>query len=207
LNEEKVCVGSTCCLSIVYSPSEDRIPIVLLHGYSFSSYVWKEIGLLQKLEEKEIPFIALDMPYGVKSQCTNKTSDALMNLSLLEEIMNSKVKKGKPPVLVGASMGGYIAILYSESNPVSGLILIGPVGTEEERVKEKAKNIEAPVLIIAGEKDTIIDLEAIKSFASQLPRAEIRVYESSGHPAYLYKKERFTEEVVSFYESLEEEST
>jgi len=177
-------------------------PIVLLHGYTFNSGVWKDIGLLQKLESEGIPFLAIDMPYGTKSECSRRTSDALMNLTFLEEAIDKYLKKGSRPLLVGASMGGYFAMLYAGEREVSGLILIGPVGTEEERVKSKIGSIRSPVLIIVGDKDTIIDLDAIKSFSSALPNARLVVYESSGHPAYLYQKERFASDVSSFYKQV-----
>ncbi|MGC8996542.1 MAG: alpha/beta hydrolase [Fervidicoccaceae archaeon] len=199
--EEKLCVGNICCLSISGGDWE-KDPIILLHGYSFNRNVWKEVGLLQKLEDEKIPFLAIDMPYGIKSECSRRTSDALMNLSFLEEVITKRNEKKLKPVILGASMGGFFAILYAEENNVEGLLLVGPVGTEEERVKAKASNLNIPVLIIVGEKDTIIDLESIKSFARTLPNSQLKIYESSGHPAYLYKKEEFVKDVLSFYKSI-----
>lgn len=203
MNEEKTCVGNLCCLSIIGEGGRKK-PIVLLHGYSFNRNVWKEIGLLQKLEYERIPFIALDMPYGIKSECTRRTSDALMNLSFLEEVVEKKIGKESKPLMIGASLGGYFSILYAEENSVSGLILIGPVGTEEDRIKAKVSNLNVPVLIIVGEKDTIIDLDSIKSFSASLRNSQLKIYESSGHPAYLYQKEKFVDDVLSFYRSISE---
>ena len=49
------------------------LPIVFLHGYSLTSKIWKDINVLSLLEEKKIPFLALDMPYAPKSMCSPKT--------------------------------------------------------------------------------------------------------------------------------------
>ena len=41
-------------------------PIVFLHGLSYSIGVWERIGVTELLIEKKVPFLALDMPYGIK---------------------------------------------------------------------------------------------------------------------------------------------
>ncbi|MEM0292045.1 MAG: alpha/beta hydrolase [Fervidicoccaceae archaeon] len=199
MREEKGCVGSICCRYIRSEESIEKNYLVLLHGYTFNSLVWKEIGLLQKLEEERIPFFALDMPYATRSECTRRTTDALMNLTFLEDSIEKHLGGVGAPILLGASMGGYFAILYAEERPTRGLILVGPVGTEEEKVRMKIGKIDSPVYIILGDKDTIIDFESIKSFASLAKRSKIVIYESSGHPAYLYQKDRFIKDVISFY--------
>lgn len=58
--EESYNVGKYRC-RIIYN-NVSGLPIVFLHGYSFTSDVWRDIGVLNRLEDEKIPFIAIDMP-------------------------------------------------------------------------------------------------------------------------------------------------
>jgi pimeloyl-ACP methyl ester carboxylesterase len=49
------------------------VPIVFLHGLSYTTDIWQKIGVTELLIEKRIPFLALDMPYGMRSRCHPKT--------------------------------------------------------------------------------------------------------------------------------------
>ncbi|HEW64343.1 alpha/beta hydrolase [Fervidicoccus fontis] len=202
MKSSKISVGRTQCNYIYDNIDLEDSPIVLLHGYSFSSDVWNEVGIFKIFDEKKIPYIALDMPYGIKNSCEPKDTDMHKNEAFLEEALKKIKKDLKPPLLVGASMGGYLALLYSASNPVSGLLLIGPVGTDDTYVLSSLNKYNFPVCVIIGEKDTIIDFDSVKKFVESLPNGKLKVYESSGHPAYLYKKDRFIEDVLSTYNAI-----
>ncbi len=101
------------------------VPIVFLHGLSYSIGVWQRIGVTETLTEKHVPFLALDMPYGLKSQCYPKTRDPQANVGLVAEALK-QVFGEVAPVVVGASLGGYIALHYAAQHPVKGLFLIAP---------------------------------------------------------------------------------
>lgn len=38
------------------------VPVVFLHGFSFTSDVWQRTGVTAALMEQQVPFLALDMP-------------------------------------------------------------------------------------------------------------------------------------------------
>jgi pimeloyl-ACP methyl ester carboxylesterase len=40
------------------------VPVMFLHGYSYTSTIWQRLSITNLLIEKHIPFLALDMPYG-----------------------------------------------------------------------------------------------------------------------------------------------
>jgi pimeloyl-ACP methyl ester carboxylesterase len=143
------------------------------------------------------------MPYGKKSECRPKKRDPYSNLIYLEEVLERVLDEEKKNILlVGASLGGYIALLYSLSNPVKGLALIGPVGLDDTKIKNNVSKMEFPVLIIYGEKDYIISVSEIKDFAMKTPKTKVIKYENAGHPAYLYHRERFAMDLLSFYNDL-----
>ena len=102
----------------------EGVPIVFLHGMSFTNEIWQEIGVTELLIQKHIPFLALDMPYGIKSRCHPKTRNVQKNLAVINEAVKT-VLDGAVPVLVGASIGGNMALQYAARFPVKGLLLIG----------------------------------------------------------------------------------
>src|SRR5512137_1567697 len=100
------------------------IPIVFLHGMSYTSEIWQEIGVTEILMQKHISFLALDMPYGIKSRCQPKTRNVQKNVEVINEAVKT-VLGGASPILVGASIGGNMALQYSARFAVKGLLLIG----------------------------------------------------------------------------------
>lgn len=173
-------------------------PIIFLHGYVFTSEVWDEIGLFKALEENGIPFFALDMPYGSKNQCSSRTSDPELNVRIVE-----KVAEEEPDiVIVGASLGGYIALKYSVKNPVKGLLLIGPTGGMEDELVKSYQQVNALTTIIYGEEDSVVSLGEMKELSKAL-NAELKIYEKAQHPAYLDYPEKFREDVLNFYNSIQ----
>lgn len=101
------------------------VPIVFLHGFSYTMDIWQRIGVTDLLIEKHLPFLALDMPYGLKSRCQPKTRNPEVNLTVAAEAIKN-VFGSAVPVLVGASVGGHIALRYAAKFPVKGLFLIAP---------------------------------------------------------------------------------
>ena len=65
-NMEKRLVAAGCNCQAIYNKSSG-IPIIFLHGLSYTIEVWQRISVLNALMEKKISFLALDMPYGQKS--------------------------------------------------------------------------------------------------------------------------------------------
>lgn len=172
-------------------------PLLLLHGYYFTSLVWRDISLLDALEGRGIPYLAVDMPYGRRSKCKPKTSDIGKNVGLVRALVSSLLG-GSEPLVVGASLGGYVALRYAASSPVKGLVLIGPVGP----LTHSYSSITAPTLIIYGGNDRVVGLEDMRRLSGLIPRSKLVVYEGAGHPAYLDHQDRFKDDVLKFYESI-----
>ncbi len=176
------------------------LPIVFLHGYNYTSYVWRDIGLLQRLEEERIPYLAIDMPYGARSMCSPKTRDPEENIEILATAIKG-LYGGTAPLLVGASLGGYIALRYAVRKPVSGLMLIAPVRALEEELVSHYKDMVVPSMIIWGSRDRIVSREEMEKLAKILD-ARLIVYEGAGHAAYIDYPGRFAEDLIAFYKAL-----
>lgn len=184
----------TCRVLVLTKPG---VPLVFLHGYSFTSDVWKEIGVLSLLKERQIPFLALDLPYGAKSQCDPKTQVPHTNVEILRKAL-SAFYGDEEVFLIGASLGGYMALHYAIQHPVKGLLLIAPVRSSEPILASKYPNL-SNVTIIYGSTDTIVSFQEMKNLTDQLPNANLLVYERAGHPAYLHNPKRFLEDLITAY--------
>ena len=99
------------CRSLIHNAAGS--PVVFLHGLSYTADVWQRIGVTDLLIEKHVPFLALDMPYGLKTNCEPKTRNPETNVQVLAEAVQS-VFGSAVPLLVGASLGGYIALRYAQ---------------------------------------------------------------------------------------------
>ncbi len=107
-------------------------PIMFLHGFSYNSDIWRRTGTLNVLIERKIPFLALDMPYGKKSVCVPKSFDVETNEIFAFEAFKSEFGLETPLVIVGASLGGHIALRYAAQRHVKALMLISPTRTGQQ---------------------------------------------------------------------------
>jgi len=175
------------------------LPLVFLHGYMFTGDVWRNIGVLELLEEKRIPFIALDMPYGMKSNCSPKTTDPDVNVTVIRDAVHNVFGLAEP-VIVGASLGGYISLKYIVRYSVKGLLLVAPVRSLEEDLTRSYRSLRIPVYIIYGSKDRIVPLGEMQELASKMPNAKLVIYEDAEHPAYLDHPDKFMKDLLELYE-------
>lgn len=177
--------------------------MVLLHGLSYTIEVWQRIGLIDQLIEKRVPFLALDMPYGLKSQCHPKTRDPIANITFAVEAVKS-IFGDTAPVLVGASLGGYIALCYAEKNPVKGLFLVAPAHAfENETLLNAYERFKFPVRIVWGSLDSLISGEEMRTLTYKLPNAKMLVYSGAAHSAYLDRPEWFKRDLLELYANAE----
>ena len=126
-------------------PEQGR-PILLLHGASFSSETWKEIGTIGHLAEGGCRVWAVDLPGFGRSEAS-KTEPVLWMQKLLEELNLEK------PVIVSPSMSGRYSLPFVTEHPdeVGGFVAVAPVGITH--FEKKLDRIACPVLAVWGEED------------------------------------------------------
>ena len=174
------------------------VPVVLLHGYSYTSAVWQRISLMDLLEEKHVPFLGLDMPYGGHSDCHPHSRDVETNVSVAREAIRMFFGSA-PPMLLGASLGAHMALQYAARFPVKCLFLVGAVRVLESRLVEAYNYFKFPVRLIIGSEDRIASEEELRTLAGKLPYAKLTVYEGEGHSAYIGSAERFKRDLLELY--------
>jgi pimeloyl-ACP methyl ester carboxylesterase len=179
------------------------VPVVFLHGFSFTSHVWQRTDVTELLKEKRVPFLALDMPYGLKSECQPRTRDVEVNVAVVRGAVQN-IFGTVAPVLVGASLGGYVALKYAVRFPVKGLLLMAPVRVLEESLVEAYSQFQFPVRTVCGSEDRIVSLEELRDLSNRLSNAKLIVYEGAGHAAYLDSPERFKRDLLELYATAEQ---
>jgi pimeloyl-ACP methyl ester carboxylesterase len=177
-------------------------PIVFLHGLSYTLDIWEQIGVTELLIEKRVPFLALDMPYGLRSKCQPKTRNPETNVVFASEAIKS-LFGSTLPVLVGASIGGHIALMYAARFPVKGLLLIAPGRALTEDLLQSYDRFNFPVKIIWGSLDNVISGEEMRTLSHKLPNAKLLVYNGAGHSAYKDKPEQFKRDLLELYANSE----
>jgi pimeloyl-ACP methyl ester carboxylesterase len=177
--------------------------VVLLHGLSYTIDIWQQIGLTDTLIEKRIPFLALDMPYGLKCQCHPKNRDPKVNIAFASEAAKS-VFGDAAPVVVGASYGGFIAMRYAEQHPVRGLMLVAPAHAFDDEALLKAySRFTFPIRVVWGALDSIISGEEMRTLTERLPNAKLLVYSGAAHSAYQDRPEWFNRDLLELYANAE----
>jgi pimeloyl-ACP methyl ester carboxylesterase len=201
LTEKTLQAAGYKCKALVYHAP--GIPVVFMHGFSYTSDVWQRIGVLDGLKEKHVPFLALDMPYGPKTECHPKTHETAPNVAFvhmaLETVFHSQI-----PVVVGSSIGGNIALNYASQYPVKGLLLTSPVRTLDESLSSSLSKMNFPVRVIWGSEDNIVSGEELRQLTEKLPNAKLITYNSAGHSAYNNDPKRFKRDLLELYAQAEQ---
>ena len=198
--EKTLNVSGYKCSALYYTGP--GVPIVFLHGLSYTSGIWQQIGVTDLLMKKRVPFLALDMPYGLKSQCQPKTRDPEKNTAYVNEAVKS-VFGSAVPVVVGASIGGNMAMRYAARFPVKALLLVAPARSQEPDLVQVFSEFKFSTTIIWGSEDNIIASEDMRALTAKLPNAKLIVYDCAGHAAYKNEPDRFKRDLLELYANAE----
>ena len=201
MSEKIITSAKHRCRAIVNK--ELGIPIVFLHGYSYTSEVWNRTGAVELLKLKKVPFLALDMPYGAKSVCQPRSRNVEVNIAFAKEA-TTIVFGEAAPVLLGASLGGHMALQYAARFQVKGLFLSAPVRVLEGALPQYYGKFTFPVHIIIGSEDRIASMEDLRCLVDKLPNAKLTVYQNEGHSAYLSSPDRFKRDLLELYANAEQ---
>lgn len=170
---------------------------VLMHGYSFNSTVWEEIGLVKALNELGLSVIGLDVPGYPQS--TNRLllneSDIVSALDALIGTLNGKI------FLLGSSASVHIALKFAEerSGALAGMILVAPVSVKNVALDR----ISTRVIAIWGSDDDVSPPYRNEDAIKSIKGAEVRIIEGAGHACYLSQPKTFIRMVSEFISGAE----
>jgi abhydrolase domain-containing protein 14 len=165
--------------------------VLLLHGASFSSETWRQIGTLEALASAGYYALAVDLPGFGKSQSNSVAPEAWLG-----ELLGTL--KIKSPVLLAASMSGGYALPFITSQPerIAGFVAVAPVGIPNYR--EQLHRIKAPVLAVWGEHDRTVPHRDAELLVKSVTRGELIVIPNGSHASYMSNPGLFNQELIRF---------
>ncbi len=170
---------------------ESGRPVVLLHGASFTSATWEEIGTLEALAQAGYRVYALDLPgFG---QSSPSHGSARTWLRILLDLL--KIDR---PVIVSPSMSGRFSLPLVTEDPdrVSGFVAVAPVGITS--FANQLYRISAPVLAIWGQKDTLIPQEQADLLVRAVRVGRKVVIRGGSHAPYVSDLKTFHARLLEF---------
>ena len=175
----------------LFAGPESKKEIVLLHGASFSSATWREIGTLDMLASAGYHAFAIDLPGFGQSEAGSTAPDKWMD-QLFGQL------NFEAPILLAASMSGGFALPFITSQPerIAGFVAVAPVGIPVHR--ERLHLITAPVLAVWGEHDNLIPISDAELLVNSVKQGQLIIIKGGTHAPYMSEPELFNKKLIQF---------
>ncbi|ARV07070.1 alpha/beta hydrolase [Polaribacter sp. SA4-10] len=123
--------------TISYSDQGKGTAIILIHGFLENATMWKEIT--PQLTKKN-RVITIDLLGHGKSDCLGYTHSMELFAETIEAVL--KHLRIRKCILIGHSLGGYVALAFAEKNPqkIKGLCLMNSTSIEDDNERKKLRS-------------------------------------------------------------------
>ncbi|KAL9955377.1 hypothetical protein ACROYT_G036688 [Oculina patagonica] len=184
-------------------PDGGRFTVLFLHGQSFSSQTWEDLGTLKLLSSQGYRVVALDLPGRVKSEDVEVPRTSEERGVFLNKFMEKlKIER---PVIVSPSMSGSYSLPFifqgDQGRNLRGFVPVAPVGTNTYSESDY-KSLQLPTLIVCGENDAKIGVSSLRNLRN-IPESVIHMMKGAGHACYMTNTNEFHENLVSFLSKFE----
>lgn len=166
-------------------------PILLLHGASFSSATWEELGTITLLAQAGWRVFAVDLP-GFGASAAGGPPPEQWVEAILDRLGIQAA------ALLAPSMSGTAALSFVAAHPerVTLFIAVAPVGVTEKLSKIQGSPV--PTLLIWSDVDKVVPLADGQRLAAAMAQARLFVMPGAPHPCYLGDTAAFHAAVFEF---------
>ncbi|XP_057701719.1 protein ABHD14B isoform X2 [Corythoichthys intestinalis] len=167
------------------SSGDTKMSILLLHGRSFSSENWLNVGTLHTLANAGYRAVAIDLP-GLGRSSSAEAPVAVGELAPAAFLTDvCKRLELSPVVVISPSLSGMYSLpfLLQQQHLLRAYIPIAPICTEKISAQQY-HSIKVPSLIVYGDRDTSLGQVSLNNL-SQLANHSVAVIKGAGHACYL----------------------
>lgn len=145
---------------ISYNDSGKGTAVVLLHGFLENKTMWN--NYISELSQKN-RIITIDLLGHGKTESLGYIQTMEENAELVYEVLTKlKIRKA---ILVGHSMGGYVALAFAEMYPEKMKALVLLNSTSKEDSKEKKINRDRAIIAVKKDYEMFIRLAIANLFS------------------------------------------
>ncbi|WP_299668475.1 alpha/beta hydrolase [uncultured Polaribacter sp.] len=122
--------------NITFSDVGKGTAVVLIHGFLENSSMWNDVSF--ELEKKN-RVITIDLLGHGKSDCLGYVHTMELFAETVEAVL--KHLRIRKCILIGHSLGGYVALAFAEKNPqkIKGMCLLNSTSNEDDEERKKLR--------------------------------------------------------------------
>ena len=200
VKEEYIKVNGSRIFHRYHYDEKNKSNIVMLHGWSFTSLNWQEIGSFEKFNYLSMNAYAFDYPGFGKSPPSETYRIERGEISNGPKLLRDYMKNVglSHAHIMGASMGGGMVLKagYTYADIIDSIIAVAPAWVEND--VDNLKKIRKPVLMVWGSDDTVVPPSLGKKYLEAIKGSRLEIVAGSKHPVYIEKAEEFFKIVSDF---------
>ena len=146
-------------INIFYTDNGTDVPVVLLHGFLENSTMWDAfIPVLSKNNR----IICIDLLGHGQTDCLGYIHSMELMADIVKAVLDHL--KISQTIIIGHSMGGYVALAFAEKNPkdVIGLCLMNSTANADS--SERKKNRDRAIIAVKQNYKTFVRIAVVNLF-------------------------------------------